>query len=265
MLLLEQLVILTSRQNIVCNEDRVTATVHKTRLGLKIHNDVAYDFIKTVTRAVNALHRTPKLLQSCFGTRHKSARFCIKPRINLILRADFLRNITILIAQIQNNAVGNTFIELIGMDIATKHFDTGSLILLQKRCSGKAHENSIGHNRFHCQVQLTGLCTVALVNKYENIIFGFEIGRQGSFQFLYVSLIVLLGCLTTTLAKLMNQRAEQAILVRIQSSQQIRATSGTNNSFIYAFEILFNLLVEFVTVCNDQYTCGRNVGKKPFG
>ena len=100
-------------------------------------------------------------------------------------------------------------------------------------------------------MQLTGLGTMALINKNENVILGAEVRRQRSLQFLYVPIIIFVAGFASALAELMNQGAEKPVLVGIQARQQIRTAPGANDGLIYAFKILFNLLVQLVAVCND--------------
>ena len=56
-------------------------------------------------------------------------------------------------------------------DITAEDLQTGLLVLLEERRTGKADEESIGNNRLHCLVELAGLCAVALVHKHRNVAF----------------------------------------------------------------------------------------------
>ena len=52
----------------------------------------------------------------------------------------------------------------------------------------------------------------------------------------------------------MYQRADQRIIIYIQTIQQILTALGTSNILIHAGECFFYLLIKFISICNDKYT-----------
>ena len=65
--------------------------------------------------------------------------------------------------------------------------------------------------------------------------------------------------------ELMNQRAKQSIVIGIQPLQQVFAALGADNFLIDADIILFDLLIKFLTVSDDQYTGIGIIGQDPLG
>ena len=76
------------------------------------------------------------------------------------------------------------------MDISAEGFQTGLLVLLQKRCARETDKDGIGEDRLHGLVELTGLSAVTLIHKYHDITFCGEILGQSVFQIFDVFLIV---------------------------------------------------------------------------
>ena len=103
-------------------------------------------------------------------------------------------------------------------------------------------------------MELTGLSSVAFVNKYHKISLCLEIGRERGFQFFNILVIVIFCCFATTTSKLMHQRADQRIIIYIQAIQQILTTLGTSDILIYTCECFFYLFIKFVPVCYDKNT-----------
>ena len=153
------------------NQNSIACSIHQTRLGFKVKNDVICDFLQPGARGKNLLQIAPVRFQTSFCTRHQSDGFCLKPSVNAFLGSDVLRDISRLIAQIQNDTVSDALIELIGMDITAEDLQTGLFVLLKERRTGKADEERVGNNRLHCLVELAGLCAMALVHKHRNVAF----------------------------------------------------------------------------------------------
>ena len=84
--LLEDFVILTSRRNTISYKNRISVSIHQTRLHIKVLNDVPRHLFKTRARAIYLLHRAPLLLELCFSTRREASGLYIKPLVNTILR-----------------------------------------------------------------------------------------------------------------------------------------------------------------------------------
>ena len=103
-------------------------------------------------------------------------------------------------------------------------------------------------------MELSGLRSMTLVNKYHKISLCLEIGREGGFQLFDILVVIVLCCFTATTAKLMHQRADQRIIIYIQAIQQVLTALGTSNIFIYASECFFYLLIKLISVCHNKDT-----------
>ena len=252
--LLEYFVILTSRRNTISYKNRITVSIHQTWLHIKILNDVPCNLFQTRPRTVYLLHRAPLLFELCLSTRGKASGLYIKPLVNTILRRQILGNITILIAQIQYDTIGHAFVIFIRVDVCTENFDTNLFISFQQRSTGKSNKHCVWHNDLHRRMKFTGLRSVTFINKYHKISLCLEIGRERGFQLFDILIVVIFCCFATTAAKLMYQRADQRIIIYIQTIQQILTALGTSNILIHAGECFFYLLIKFISVCNDKYT-----------
>ena len=89
------------------------------------------------------------------------------------------------------------------MDITTKHFQAGLLVLLQQWRACEADKHSAWHQGLHHTVQLTALGAVALIHKHKQIAHGLAGLRCKVFD-------KLLKIIHTTPAKLVHQGAHQA-------------------------------------------------------
>ena len=101
-------------------------------------------------------------------------------------------------------------------------------------------------------MELTGLRSVAFVNKYHKISLCLEIGREGGFQLFNILIVVIFCRFSATTAKLMHEGADQRIIIYIQTIQQILTALGTSNILIHASECFFYLLIKLITVCHDK-------------
>ena len=72
------------------------------------------------------------LFQPSFCSWHQTSGFGFKPRVDLILRSNILRNVPGFIAQIKDNTVSDTFIIFVSMDITAENFKTGCFIFFKK-------------------------------------------------------------------------------------------------------------------------------------
>ena len=140
------------------------------------------------------------------------------------------------------------------MDICTEHFNADLFILFQQRSTRKADKYSIRHDCLHRRMELTGLCSVAFVNKYHKISLCLEISREGGFQLFNILIVVIFCRFSATTAKLMHQRADQRIIIYIQAIQQILTALGTSNILIHASECFFYLLIKLISVCHNKDT-----------
>ena len=140
------------------------------------------------------------------------------------------------------------------MDIGTEYFNADLFILFQQRSTRKADKYSIRHDSLHRRMELSGLRSMTLVNKYHKISLCLEIGREGGFQLFDILVVIVLCCFTATTAKLMHQRADQRIIIYIQAIKQVLTALGTSNIFIHASECFFYLLIKLISVGYDKNT-----------
>ena len=203
--LLKNLIILTRRINRTRYQHRISVSVHQTGLCFKVKLDIQCDFFQTGTGGEHLLHGRPHGLQLCFCARSQPFGFDFKPSVNFILRFDFLRDITVLVAKIQYNAIPYRFVEFICVYISAKGFKARLFVLFQQRRACEADKNSIRNNGFHSGMQFSGLCPMTLVHKYDKITLGRIIRWQGFLNFFNVLVDILVGCLAAFFAKFMDQ------------------------------------------------------------
>ena len=249
----------------VCHQNGISVAIHQPCLRPKIENDIIGDFLQTRLGGEHLLKITPVSLQLCLCSGRKTDGLGIEPGIDSGLRGNILRDISGFIAQIQHDTVPDTFVEFVGMDVAAEGFQTGLLVLFQKRCAGEADENGIGKDGFHGLVEFAGLGTVTLIHKDHNIALGTEILRQSGKKLADVLGIIRLRSLGPPLAEFMYQGADQPILVGIQPGQQILAALGADDLLVHTLVVLFDLFVQFFTVGDDQDTGVGVVRQDPLG
>ncbi len=193
------------------------------------------------------------MLQLCLGQVGQPFGFDLEPLVNLGLRHDVLVYVPRLVAQIQHHAIRHRLVKFVGVDVAAKDFDALFLVGFQQRCAGEADEHRVRQNRLHRLMQITGLRPVAFIHEHIQIALGHEILGQGFFHFLDVALDVPHFLAVFPSAELVNQRAHQPRRRCVQAGNQIRAALGAVNVLFDAKENLFDLLIQFRPVGDDQH------------
>ena len=172
-------------------------------------------------------------------------------------------NVPRLVAQVQHHAFPHRLVEFVGVDVAAKHLDALLLVGLQQRRAGEADEQRVGQDGLHRLVQFAGLGAVAFVHEHVEIAVGFEVRRQfrdGGDKIRDGSRIV--GFLA---AEFVDQRTHQPGRRGVQGGDQVRAASGAVDVFVDALEHLFDLLVQFGAVGDEQHPRIGTVFTQPFG
>ena len=103
-------------------------------------------------------------------------------------------------------------------------------------------------------MELAGLSTVTLVHKNYDISLCGKIFGQSVFQIFDVFLVICFRTVAAALSEFMYQRAQKTVIESVQAFKQIFSALSADNIFIHTLVILFNLLIQFLAVGNDQDT-----------
>src|SRR5699024_7598048 len=144
-----------------------------------IHQDISCDLPGSRLCRFNCLDRRPALLELVFTEIGHALGVDLEPLIDPLWAREFLLDVSSLVAKVQNHAIFNSLIEFVGVDVGAEGLNTGSLILLKKRCAGKADEHRIRQQFLHRTVKLAALGTVSLIDEDEEIAFRTEPLEQG--------------------------------------------------------------------------------------
>ena len=139
------------------------------------------------------------------------------------------------------------------MDVTAKNLDALLLVGFQQRRAGEADENRVRQNRLHRLMQFAGLRPVTFVHEHIQIALGHKILRQGLFHFFNVAFDVAHFLAVFLAAELVNQRTQQPRLRGVQSGHQIIAALRPVNLFLDPQENLFDLLIQFRPVGDDEH------------
>ena len=93
----------------------------------------------------------------------------------LLGRRQLLVDVAGLVAQVQDDAVRDGLVELVGVDEAAEGLDAGRLVGLEQRRAGEADEHRAGKELLHGVVHLAGLGAVSLVDEDEHVALGAEV------------------------------------------------------------------------------------------
>ena len=104
---------------------------------------------------------------------------------------------------------------------------------------------------------------MALIDECHNIAFRRKILRKVFQQFF--SVLVNIRLTSGIMPVLVNQRTDDGILVFIQYGTQIRTAFGSANLFIHINEETLNLVIQLITVCNNNNTAVRDIFDNPLG
>ena len=114
-------------------------------------------------------------------------------------------------------------------------------------------------------MQLAGLGAVALVHEDRDVPLGGEIARQGGEQILHILVVILFGGFAAPFAEFVDQRADQPILHLVQPLDQVVPAFGADDLLSHADKELFDLVVQFFAVGDDQHPGIGVVGQDPLG
>ena len=187
--------------------------------------------------------------------------FCVKPLVDLVLRAQLLVNVAGLVHQVQHHAIFHGFAEFVGVDVAAKYFQAGGFVFLEQGRAGEADEHRIGHQRLHHAVELAALCAVAFVHKYKHLT---HRGAGLRLQVFDECVKVRIGTFGRR-AKLVHQRAQQSGRGLAQLAHQVVAAAGAADGFTGISKHPLDLFVQFIAVGDDGHPRLRLVLQNPFG
>ena len=112
-------------------------------------------------------------------------------------------------------------------------------------------------------MQFAGICTVAFVNKGDDVAFRLEVLRQVFQQFLTV--LVDIRLTSCVMSVFVNERADNCVFIFIQNRTQIGAAFRPAYLFFNIDKKALDLIVKFITVGDDDHAAVVNVLDDPFG
>ena len=195
---------------------------------------------------------------AAFCQSFKAFRLGLEPGVNLLRRAQFLRNVARFIDEIEHHLVLDRLAELVGVDVAAEDFEAGLLVLLQERRAGEADEHGARQQRLHRLVQLAALGAMALVHEDEQLA---DRRARLLLQFLDERIEII----HALLAELVDKRAEQARLGLAKLRHQIVPAAGAVDGLARVGEHALDLFVEFVAVGEDEHAGVGFVLQNPLG
>ena len=175
----------------------------------------------------------------------EALRLGLEPLVDLLLRAELLRDVARLVHQIEDRAVLHGLAELIGVDVPAEHLEARLTVLLEQRCPREADEDGTGQEDLHRLVQLAGLRAVALVHEHEQ----FPYGRAGLLLQLFNEGVEVVD---TPVTELVHQRTEQPRPGLAELGHQIRAALRAGDCLATPAEDPLDLLVQLVAVGHDE-------------
>ena len=242
--ILEQREVLAGLVDAGGHENGVAALAGKTRFDAEVEDDVVHHAIHARLGAEHFLHRAPSLFQLVLLPVVQPPGLGLEPGVDLVVRAKVLVDVPRLIDQVEHYLVLDALAELVGVDVAAEHFQTGPRVLLEQRRTGETDKNGIRHHRLHHAMQLAALGTVALVHEYKHL----TNGRAGlSFQFFDIGIEII----DVLVAKLVHQRAQQARCGLTELGHQVAAAGASGDADIHTQEYAFDLLIQRVAVSDD--------------
>ena len=197
------------------------------RLGLHVEQDVVDDLPGAWLGADDLLHRAPALLQLGAGQVGHALGLGLEPLVDLLRRGQVLVDVARLVAQVEDDAVLDGLVELVGVDEAAEGLDARGLVGLEQRRAGEADEHRPGQELLHRVVHLAGLGAVRLVDEDEDVALGTEVLRDLGVQLLDEVVLGLVAAgLVIGAAELVDQRADQPLVDLVERGEQVGAALG---------------------------------------
>ncbi len=158
-----------------------------------------------------------------------------------------------LVDEVEHDLILDCFRELIAVNVAPKHVHGVLAVFFEQGRPRKSDKDRVGHARLHDPMEGSALGAVALIDKHEELTMhrerlGLERGDVG----LYV--------IDVSLAKLVNERAEESRVGLAELSEQIPSALGAVDLLIGAREDLLDLRVELIAVGDEGDASVRVIG-----
>jgi hypothetical protein len=175
--------------------------------------------------------------------------------VHLLRRGEGLIDTTGLIPEIEDYLISDRFIELVGMDIASPHFETGLFLSFEERGTSESYEHSIWQDDPHSLMEFSRLGPMTLIDEYIDIPLGMEVSRETLPQILdkgvhiVVSEFFLLG---SVLADLVDERTDESVSSTIELLDEIRTAGGPMDKLLHPLEYSSDLLIEFGPISDDE-------------
>ena len=167
--------------------------------------------------------------------------------------------------------VAHSLREFVSVDVFAKDFLRRLFVLLEERRTRESHEHRIRHDGLHGLVKLTGMRPVALVNEDGEVALDRKARRQGGLDLGYVLFhrlrvedVVVLAPIAAVTAKLVDKRTEEPPARGVvDAPDKILSALRADDLLVHSLEELFNLLVKFIAVGDNQYApVGITLDKK---
>src|SRR6516162_3684139 len=123
------------------NQDGRPPVVVEPRFEAEVLNDVGDDALLALSGTHQLLKRRPAPAQHRLLEVVETFGLLLKPFVDGGSRREPLRYVAGLVLEIQNDAVGYTFVELVGVNVGAKDIPRHMLVFAQERRAGEADKD----------------------------------------------------------------------------------------------------------------------------
>lgn len=109
----------------------------------------------------------------------ESFGFLVEPFIDRALGGEALRDATGFVFEIEDDFIGDGFVEFVGVDVGAEDFAGGFFVFAQEGGSGEADEDGVGESALHLSVHVAALGSVTFID--EDVEASMNFGR-GAFE-----------------------------------------------------------------------------------
>ena len=106
----------------------------------------------------------------------ESFGFLVEPFIDRFLGGEALRDVAGFVFEIEDDFIGDGFVEFVGVDVGAEDFAGGLFVFAEERGSGEADEEGIGEPAFHLCVHIAALGAVTFID--EDVEASVDFGRR---------------------------------------------------------------------------------------